>query len=61
MDSQVTKYSKIDSEIAFCFSVNSGDKSYMLTILTVLGGGGYENNVKTSKQIWQHIRSYFYN
>ena len=45
--------------ITFCqvlyFFSEQADKSYMLTILTVFGGRGYKNNVKTSKQIQQHV------
>ena len=39
----------------FFFSVNRRDKSYMLTIQTVLGVGMYKNNVKIAKRIWKHM------
>ena len=46
---KMTKSSKI--VLDFFFSVNMGDKSYIhvLTIQTVLGGGG------VTKRIWKHM------
>ena len=35
--------------------MNRGDKIYILTIHTVLGGGRYKNNVKIAKLIWKHV------
>ena len=50
------KYSKLFQ--IFFFSVNRGNKSYMLTILSFSERGGYENNMNISKQVWQHVFSY---
>ena len=46
---RMTKCSKIVLEIVrFFFPMNRGNNCYMLTIQTVLGGGGNKNNVLLS-------------
>ena len=50
----MTKCSKIVLDIVFFFG-EQGDKSYILTIQSVLGGNKYKNNVKIAKGIGKHV------